>query len=239
MPIGSIDSRFVAAEFDEHARGYEEAVESAIAFAGQEQEFYTRAKAALLLEIARRRLGDPSRLSVLDVGCGPGLIENLSSSCWGSVHGVDTSSRMVDLARQADPSGHYRTYDGARLPYPDESHDLTFAICVLHHVEPPVRLHLVREMVRVTKSAGVMAVFEHNPLNPLTRRVVRNCVFDKGVELLPRSDLASLFRRAGLDVVEERYLLFFPSSRRWVNRVEHTLRRVPFGAQYVVVGARP
>jgi hypothetical protein len=94
---------------------------------------------------------------------------------------------------------------------------------------------LLEEMGRVTKRDGLTVVFEHNPLNPLTRRVVRDCAFDEGVELLGRRELERLYRAAGLAVVEAEYLLFFP----WrADALERRLTWLPFGAQYVVAGRR-
>ena len=223
------------AEFDRYRDTYEQTVDDAIGFVGQEHAFYVEAKARRLLELARRRL--PGReLAALDVGCGPGLTDERLVGQVGSLHGVDVAEPMVERAREAVPGAMYDVYDGTRLPFEDASFDLTFAICVLHHVEPPDRAALVGELGRVTRPDGLVAVFEHNPLNPLTRRVVRNCEFDEGVELLGRRELTGLFARAGLDPLDVEYLLFFPWRGRVFAALEHVLRSLPLGAQYVVAG---
>ena len=142
---------------------------------------------------------------------------------------------MVERARETNPEASYQVYDGRRLPYAYGELDLAFAVCVLHHVDPPDRLALLAETARVTRPGGLVLVFEHNPLNPLTRRVVRDCAFDEGVELLGRRELERLFRGAGLEVLGCEYLLFFP----WrADMIERRLTRLPFGAQYVVVGRK-
>src|SRR5207302_222546 len=77
--------------------------------------------------------------------------------------------------------------------------------------------------------------FEHNPLNPLTRRVVRDCAFDEGVELLGRRELERLYRGAGLEILGAEYLLFSP----WrMDALERRLTWLPLGAQYVVAGTK-
>ena len=96
----------------------------------------------------------------------------------------------------------------------------------------------MRETARVVRPGGLVAVFEHNPLNPLTRRVVRDCAFDEGVELLPRRELETLLRAAGLEVVSAHYLLFFPWRGRLFEAAERLLARLPLGAQYVVAARR-
>jgi SAM-dependent methyltransferase len=224
----------VEPEFDRFGATYEEAVDSAIAFAGQEHDFYLEAKARRLLELTRRHLGG-GRPRALDVGCGVGLVDRHLSSAL-DLHGVDVSPAMVERAQAANPDVSYRVYDGRRLPFPDGELDVAFAICVLHHVDPPDRGALLAEMARVTRPGGLTLVFEHNPLNPLTRRVVRNCAFDEGVELIGRGELERLARAAGLLVVASEYLLFVP----WrADTLERALRRLPLGAQYVVAARRP
>ena len=42
----------------------------------------------------------------------------------------------------------------------------------------------VAELARVVRPGGLVVVFEHNPLNPLTRLVVSRVTFDDGVRLL-------------------------------------------------------
>jgi SAM-dependent methyltransferase len=220
-------------EFDRYGETYEAAVDEAISFAGKEHDFYLEAKARRLLKLARRYL-PTGRPKALDVGCGPGLFDRHLGSSF-ELHGVDVSPAMVEHARETNPKASYRVYDGRRLPYDDRELDVTFAVCVLHHVDPPDRPALVAEMARVTRPGGLVAVFEHNPLNPLTRRVVRDCAFDEGVELLGRRELERLYRGAGLELLGTEYLLFFP----WrMDALERLLIRLPLGAQYVVAGRK-
>jgi SAM-dependent methyltransferase len=224
------------AEFDRVGESYEAAVDEAISFAGQEHDFYLEVKARRLVELARRQLG-PGRPAALDVGCGPGLFDRHVASAF-ELHGVDMSPGMVERARAANPGVEYAVSKPGRLPFDDGRFDLAFAVCVLHHVDLADRLPLVRETARVVRPGGLVAVFEHNPLNPLTRRVVRDCAFDEGVELLPRRELEGLVRAAGLEVVSGHYLLFFPWRGRLFETAERLLARLPLGAQYVVAARR-
>ena len=224
------------AEFDRVGDAYQAAVDEAIAFAGQEHDFYVEAKARRLVELARRHLG-PARPAALDVGCGIGLVDRHMSSAF-ELHGVDVSAAMVEQARAANPKVEYAVSEPRRLPHDDRRFDLAFAVCVLHHVARADRLPLVEEMRRVVRPGGLVAIFEHNPWNPLTRRVVRSCSFDEDVELLPRRELEALFRAAGLKVVSTQYLLFFPWRGRVFEAAERTLTGLPLGAQYVVAGHR-
>ena len=226
----------VARSFDTYRRTYEQEVEEAIAFAGREHDFFVEAKARTLLELAERRLGDLDRVRALDVGCGLGLVHRHLAPLAGRLEGIDVSTALIEEAARRNPTVRYRTFDGRRMPYEDGAFDLTFAICVLHHVDPAARLEFVQELVRVTRPGGVVAVFEHNPLNPLTRLVVRRCAFDEGVVLVPRRHLERLLAGRATDDVRSRYILFTPWKA--TRDLERRLGRVPLGAQYVTYASR-
>ena len=53
-------------------------------------------------------------------------------------------------------------------------------------------------------------MFEHNPLNPLTRLVVSRVAFDSGVRLLRSGKRRLVFERAGLEQVRAVYTTFLP-----------------------------
>ena len=113
-----------------------------------------------------------------------------------------------------------------------------FAICVVHHVPTGQRTRFAQELQRVVRPGGVVAIFEHNPVNPLTRVAVSRCEFDADAVLLGRRRVASLLRDAGLRIVERRYLLFFPFERRWTRPAERGLAQLPLGAQHYAVAKR-
>jgi SAM-dependent methyltransferase len=227
-----------ATDFDEYAGGYGDAVQRSIAFSGANHDFFTRRKAFHLLDLASRRLGSPASLRVLDVGCGVGLTDAYLASRFGKLEGVDTSTEAIRRAAAANPAVSYLAYDGDRLPYKDEQFDLAFAICVLHHVPPARRLVFAAELRRVVRPGGLVAVFEHNPLNPLTRLAVLRCEFDADAVLLSAGGVDRVLREAGLQPVERRYVILLPSDRSRVRAIEDALRTIPVAAQYYVAGVR-
>jgi ubiquinone/menaquinone biosynthesis C-methylase UbiE len=82
--------------------------------------------------------------------------------------GIDVASTVVEEARAANPGVTYHDYDGDRLPYPDQSFDAAYTIAVMHHVPPPQWPAFLQEMRRVVRPGGLIVIFEHNPINPLT-----------------------------------------------------------------------
>ena len=175
----------------------------------------------------------------MDVGCGPGETDSFLEGRVRSLAGVDVAAGMVDQARWRNPWAEYRAYAaGDPIPYDDASFDVCFTICVLHHVPPEQRLAVVGEMQRICRPGGLIAVFEHNPLNPLTRKAVRDCEFDRGVKLLSRRAAERLLEASGLSP-RGRYIEFFPRDSGVLRRLEGRLGWLPLGAQYAVFGRRP
>lgn len=229
----------MGARFDEYRDTYRDEVQSAISFAGQDLAFFDEAKVRELLALIRSQLGDPAGVRALDVGCGTGTIDALLAPHVSAVDGVDVAPAMVERAAAANPAGSYRVYDGGRLPADDGAYDLAFAICVFHHVPPPERPALAAELARVVRPGGIVAIVEHNPLNPLTRVVVSRCEFDDDAILLGRRETERLLGRAGLEPAGTRYVLFFPWRGSALRAAERALAPVPLGAQYLVAGRRP
>ncbi len=227
-------------EFDAHSEGYREAVEESIAFSGAGLDFFTRAKADALLELATARLGPPEELGFLDLGCGPGETDRFLKGRVARLAGVDISPEMVMRARERNPWAEYRGYTaGEPIPHEDASFDVSFAICVFHHVERDRRPRLVREMARVTRPGGLIALFEHNPLNPLTRKAVHDCEFDRDADLLTRRTASRLLKQSGLGDPDGRYIVFFTRESELLRGVERRLGWLPLGAQYAVFAQRP
>src|SRR5436305_12735617 len=103
----SSDGAASIGDFDHHADTYREDVENAISWSGKDVDYFAEGKAKLLVELARRRLGDPAKLRALDVGCGVGVTDRFLADRFGELHGVDIASDAVEKARKANPAVHY------------------------------------------------------------------------------------------------------------------------------------
>jgi ubiquinone/menaquinone biosynthesis C-methylase UbiE len=221
-------------EFDRYAADYRATVNEAADIAGVDVDRLAGDKAQLLLDLLERRLGDASSRKVLDVGCGIGLVDAELVSGVGELHGIDTSRKSVDEATRAVPTARFRHFGGKRIPHADAAFDMVFAICVLHHVPPRDRPAFLAEMARVTRPGGIVAIVEHNPLNPVTRHIVSRCAFDRDAALLRRGAGARLLAGAGLEPGGRGYIAFWPRRSALIERIEKRIGWLPAGAQYYV-----
>ena len=100
----------------------------------------------------------PPDATVLDAGCGTGLVgAELRDRGFTVIDGIDLSQGMLDVARA---KGCYRDLHKAdmtaRLPFADDAYDAT--ICVGTLTEGHVGPEALDELVRVTRSRLVVAI---------------------------------------------------------------------------------
>jgi len=225
-------------DFDRFRSRYDAHVNEALAFSGTEQEFYLQAKADHVQRLITKYIGSIDEPSILDVGCGVGLIHQILGSRYTGLIGIDVAPATLVEAQRRQPAGRFARYDGRSLPFADETFDLTYTVNVLHHVSPLAWRVFVSELARVTRPGGLVAVFEHNPLNPITRLVVNRCEFDEDAVLLGQRKLRALLAATGLTECEHRNILFFPWSGRIWSTLERGLAWLPLGAQHMVAARK-
>ncbi|GAA2471848.1 class I SAM-dependent methyltransferase [Streptomyces longisporus] len=102
-------------------------------------------------------------MKILDIGCGPGTITADLAALVpdGHVTGVDQAPEILDQARATAAERGLTNVDFAvadvhALDHPDDTFCVVHAHQVLQHVGDPVQA--LREMVRVTKPGGFIAV---------------------------------------------------------------------------------
>lgn len=225
--------------FDHHADDYGDVVNAAIGASGETVDFFAQLRADLMRRALRAR--PPGH--VLDFGCGTGRSASALADTFPAarVTGFDPSTRSIAVAqrRVPDAGGRVRFVAGeGTLPFPPSTFDVVFTSCVFHHIVAADRPGWLAEIRRVLLPGGLFFLFEHNPYNPLTRRVVARIPFDRDAELLRPSVTAKLLGQAGFTVAPPRFYFFFPHALRGLRRLDPHLSWLPLGAQYYVVGTR-
>lgn len=219
---------------------YRKDVDQAIGFTALGVDYFLKGKADRAVAVYDRRCDSgAASASWLDIGCGIGAMHPALVGRLGRLEGVDVSDDAIGSAKSANPGVAYSSYDGQRLPFADGRFDMTLTVCVMHHVPPSEWPAFVAEAWRVTRPGGLFAVFEHNPVNPLTRLAVMRCPFDHDAVLLRPRKVTQLLQQQGFVSVEREFLFFVPLNYGWARQVDRACARLPIGAQYVVCGRRP
>ena len=224
------------AKFDQYSKSYDQAVNSAISFSGLKVDFFTKAKAHYIDQLISRHFHGAVPCNILDVGCGVGNTLSVLAEKYPRLTGVDVSSACISAARERMPDVDFATYDGVHLPHPDGSFDFAFAICVFHHVALADRGPLIHDIKRVLRPGGLFAIFEHNPLNPVTLHIVKSCEFDADARLLRSKEAESLMQNAGFKNVFSRFILTVPAAGSFLRLLDQAFSRAPLGAQYYTRG---
>lgn len=117
----------------------------------------------------------------LDAGCGTGLtalrIAIHHPGC--TVHGIDISPRMIDVARQgARQNGvdvEFCVGSITDMPYPDALFDVVLTNIMCHHLDLVEKRQAVPEIARVLKPGAryVSAEFGPRARNTLVRRLAK------------------------------------------------------------------
>ena len=222
--------------FDQFAADYEQLLDDPLrrSFAGDSGFFIVQKCRALQRQIERvLPAGRPRR--VLDAGCGQGIALGYLRGTYSAI-GSDVSLPMLRPAAAKGPVVVQEPFD---LPFRDAAFDAAFAFCVYHHIDAADHVRHLRELSRVVRPGGLVFVFEHNPLNPITRRVFHRAPIDRGCQLIPRRRLRRVFEAAGLQDLTYGYVLFVPESLQGaLGAVEPHLEWLPLGGQYYVCGRR-
>ena len=180
-----------------------------------------------------RLLGPGFHQPVLDFGCGIGNLTRYLTRSFSVVHGYDPSTESITRARERAKGATF-TDDEAALPR--EHFGAIVLSGVLHHVPPRERRKLLSTVIDLLAPGGRVVIFEHNPLNPLTRRAVADCPFDDNAVLLYPWEVNRLLRAAGLRDVEREYIVFFPHLLAGLRPLEPRLSWLPIGAQVCAWG---
>lgn len=85
---------------------------------------------------------------------------------------------------------------------------------------------------------GILVIYEHNPINPLTVRAVNTCPLDENAKLIKAGVMKRKLQDAGWREVNVAYKLFFPGFFRSFRWMERYLIKVFFGAQWRIVAKK-
>jgi SAM-dependent methyltransferase len=217
-------------DFDDYSSGYDELLRESTKQFTDDIEFFSRYK----IDLVKERIKHPVR-RVLEYGCGIGRnIPYLASAFPGAeIVGTDVSAASLEAASKMNPDARFKVEQGE---LDIGTFDLIFVASVFHHIPLDQRIPAMATLFRRLAKQGELFVFEHNPYNPVTRRIVSTCPFDADAILLKPAELVALFDSAGIKPTGKSFCLFVPPKLSWLSPIERFLTWLPLGGQYWVQG---
>lgn len=226
------------AEFDKFADDYHAALSAGITVSGEAPEYFSEYKVADIARYWRPgEKSDPASPQLLDFGAGVGnsvpyvrkYFPNSKLTC------LDLSQRSLTVAeKRFSGAADYVHFDGVNIPFAPEQFDIAYSMVVFHHIPHEDHFELFKQLHRALRPSGSLFIFEHNPYNPLTVRVVNDCPFDENAVLIRGHDLRRNILRAGFATAQTRYRVFFPHRLSALRPLEPALAWLPLGGQYFV-----
>lgn len=192
--------------------------------------------------------------TILDFGCGVGRSIKYLTAYFPKTElfGCDVSDDELKIAKKNFPQAQY--FNNAEIEKfigMKEKYDLIFTSCVMHHINPKERKKWVNAVLDKLSPNGYWAVFEHNLINPYTKRIITDVEnkVDDIKWMYTRKKLLTLFaERKDIIIYWQGYTLFSPfrfsSSKNqkksngfsyFITNCERLLKWCPLGAQQCVI----
>ncbi len=220
-------------DFDEYTENYNQLLREGTGFFSSNDEYFARYK----VDLVRKHVHAPVN-RLLEYGCGIGRNISFLQQAFPNavIMGSDISSASLEIARRDNSGIEFFQEDENTKPI--DLFDVIFVAGVFHHVSIAQRAEVAKTLYNRLTPGGLLFVFEHNPYNPVTQRIVSNCAYDEDAVLLKPSELEKLLSGVGLNVERKSYCLFVPPSLSMLTWLENWLGWLPLGGQYWVQARR-
>lgn len=216
-------------DFDDYSEDYDNIMNTQLSAFEDDVSYFAEYK---IIEMKNSLKFTPK--TILDFGCGVGRNIEFIRKHFSEViiSGCDISKSSIIKARKEIEDASFYLLGKDKI---DVKFDLIFISNVFHHIEVEERQKVLeQQIIPLLSKKGQLIIFEHNPLNPVTRYLVATCPFDKDAVLLYKWNLKKLLTKNNLQFVNNGYTLFFPSKLKQLRPLEKYLKKVPLGGQYYV-----
>lgn len=159
-------------------------------------------------------LNPKANSSLLDVGCGSGILLNKLLSLHNNMKlfGLDITPKMVEVAKvkfNNNPEVKITLGSAIKMPYKDNSFDyVTCASSFHHHPDPAIS---IKEMVRVLKPGGKLLILDGCVDGTLRKFLsqLENFYHNEGKTFrLTKKEMYDLYKHAGLIQIKQSAFLY-------------------------------
>lgn len=226
-------------EFDEYAKDYDIILNNALAdIIDIQGDYFSEYKIKELFDFCKEKKLRP--MKILNFGCGTGKSEEFFIKYFphSKIYGYDVSRESISIAKKRGFKKAYFFTLGANQELKDNFFDIIFISNVFHHIDHTLHLEIFQNLYKKLKKGASLVIFEHNTLNPLTLKIVRECELDKEADLLNFWYTKKSLNRAGFKNINLRFIVFIPPILKKLLFLEKFLRWLPIGAQYYVTAKK-
>ena len=220
-------------DFDVYTDNYNSLLREGTGFFTDSDAYFARYK----VDILRGEVPSGTN-SVLEYGCGIGRNIPFLKAAFpdAKISGSDISAASLYIARMENPGIEFFLEEAGSDN--NKTYDVIFIAGVFHHIPLQDRSAVMISLFQRLVPGGFILVFEHNPFNPITRKIVNQCPYDKDALLLKPSHLRNLLLIANFQIIRSAYCLFIPPKISALLPLESKLHWLPFGGQYWIKATR-
>lgn len=165
---------------------------------------------------------------VLDLGCGNGRFFEFIKDSGAEYIGLDSSEKLIEIAKIKYSQAKFQTADALNLPFPDNYFDKVYSIAVLHHIpSKELRIQFLEEVKRVLKPGGLFIATVWKFHRPESLFLIFKFTIAK-ILGLSRLDFGDIFEPWGKKL--QRYYHCFSKKE-----LAHSVREAGFGVRKVGV----
>ena len=228
------------ADFDHFASDYENMHKKSVKAAGFELNYFDEHKIKIVYDnYNTNETSIKENIQILNFGCGIGKSEFFFNKYFPncSISSVDISEKSIAIAKEKNKQFKniefikFNTCDDLQLT---AKFDIIFVANVFHHMQEELHLTTLKHLKTLLSSTGYIYIFEHNPVNPLTRKAFESCEFDVGCKMIKPELFIELVANSGYRTIIRKYILFFPKFLSFFSNLEKWLTWCPIGAQYYI-----
>lgn len=218
--------------FNKFSNNYEDILNRDIKFSGESADYFADYKAKFIKDY----FGNNFKGQILDYGCGVGLVIKQLIKYFNKddvkITGFDIANELIVKAKEKNSDVEFINDD---IELNKKVFDVIILANVLHHIKIDERVNFLINISKLINERGNLFIFEHNPYNPITNAIVKNCILDKDASLLKINELIKILNTAGFSILKKCYIVFFPKILKSLRFLEPFLSSFPLGAQYVCV----
>lgn len=226
-------------EFDKYAENYDSILNNTLSdVINIDGDYFSEYKIKELLDFCKEKKLRP--IKILNFGCGTGKSEEFFIKYFphSKIYGYDVSKESINIAKKRRLKKTYFFTLRARQELKDDFFDIIFISNVFHHIDHALHLEIFENLYKKLKKGASLVIFEHNTLNPLTLKIVRECELDKEASLLSYWYTKKKLNLAEFKDINVRFILFIPPILKKLLFLEKFLRWLPIGAQYYVTAKK-
>jgi len=176
----------------------------------------------------------PIRPTILDIGCGHGILARLIQILFEAKHtyGIDIAQEAISYAQKTYKTITFKHVDKVGIPFSDNMFDIVYANLVFHHIPQQDHVAYITEINRVLKPGGIAVIVELNQYNLFTRHAFKHDPHEQGLVILSAKYIKKLMQLHGKTSVY--YFGFFQQWFRSLRSFEPCLSKIPLGSLYAI-----